>query len=127
MARVNLPGLFFNAVADPADRLAVLHAGDLSRAVEAPGRVVRGAGGRVRVVRRAGAAREWSLRLDFLSREQVRWLESHVGELLCVRDVRGNKVFGVYLGVQVDDVPMPDGLPADVSLTVTEITHSEAV
>ncbi|QDC24799.1 hypothetical protein FE374_09395 [Georgenia yuyongxinii] len=118
--------LMFNVVADPSDRLGVDTIDGFSRLEEAPGRFVRGAGGRVRVMRRAGANRSWSLGLPALTQEQTRWLEDRVGVLLCVRDNRGHKMFGTYMGTQVDEIPSTDKI-ADVSLTVTEVSWSEAV
>ena len=126
MAQVNLRGVFFNVAADPADRLAVMEGGDLARVREAPGRVVRGAGGRVRVIRRAGTAQSWSLSLPGVTGAAAVWLEDHVGQLVCVRDVRGHKVFGVFLAVDMGDVPGPDEL-VEVSLAVSEVSYSEAV
>lgn len=126
MAAITIPGFMINVVADPSDRLAVVEAGDFKRPTETPGRVVRGAGGRTRTVRRAGVARQWDLSFPLLTPAQVRWLEDRTGELVCVRHRRGHKMFGSFLRVEVTDVPSVGDL-ADVAFTVTELTFSEAV
>lgn len=126
MASVVIPGFIINRVVDPSDWLALVEVGDFKRPTEVPGRVVRGAGGRTRVIRRAGVGREWQLSFPLLTSAQVGWLEDRVGELVCVRHRRGHRMFGSFMGVDVTEVPGPDDL-ADVAFTVTEVTYSEAV
>lgn len=126
MASITIPGVRLNLVSNPADGLEVVQAGEFSRPVEIPGTVVRGAGGRVRVLRRAGVAREWSLVLPMLTQQQVRWLEDRAGQLVVVRHRRGHKLFGTYLSIDISEQVTSDEL-ASVSLKVTELTFSEAV
>lgn len=49
-----------------------------------------------------------------------------MSRVVCVRDSRGHKVFGVFDAVSSDLVRGPESLSA-VSLTITEVTFSEAV
>lgn len=125
MASVKLRAIWFNRVADPTDFLALRFVTGFSRSPEKPGEIRRGAGGRVRLFTRAGWAVSWSLSFQAVAPQQKRWLEDHAGELLCVRDDRGHKVFGSYLSVDVEEHRYNH--EADVSLTFTELTHSEAV
>lgn len=133
MAKVNLTGVWINLVDQPADRLVLHKVSQFTRNQEKPGRILRGAGGRVRVVTRAGTARSWSLRFRFLTQAQVAWLEERAGRVVCVRDGRGHRLFGTYLHVAATElayVKLADVASvklADVSLTFTEVTFSEAV
>lgn len=125
MASVTLKAIWFNRVADPADFLALRYVSGFDRAPEKPGNFRRGAGGRVRLFTRAGRELSWSLSFKAVSLAQKEWLEAHAGELLCIRDDRGGKFFGSYLGVGVGEHRYNH--EADVSLEVTEISFSEAV
>lgn len=125
MAAVQLKAVWFNVVADPSDSLALRHVTGFSRVPEKPGEIVRGAGGRVRFIRQAGRSVEWSLGFKVLTPAQKQWLEDRIGELMCFRDDRGHKIFGVYQSVDVTErLYNHEG---DVSLSVTELTYSEAV
>lgn len=122
---VNLRAIWFNPVTDPADYLALRFVTGFSRAVETPGRVARGAGGRVRVIRQAGRAVQWGLGFKALTRAQVGWLDARTGQVVCVRDDRGQKVFGTWLSMNVEERLY--NKECDVTLTFTEVTYSEAV
>ena len=125
MASVDLTTLWLNVVADPADYQWFPFMAALSRAKTKPGRTVALAGGRVRAIRQAGQAVEWEMDLPHCTPQQTAWLEQHAGDLLCARDDRGHKVFGVIWTVPVSEHSYNDD--GDVSVTLSEITFSEAV
>lgn len=87
--------------------------------------VRRLAGGRHRLIRRAGVARTFTLTLPACDRAQVDWLEAHVGELVCCRDDRGRKVFGTYLQVDVTEFRTDPDL-ASCAVTLREVYHDES-
>lgn len=124
MASVNLTTLWLNVAADPSDFQVFPYMSALSRARTKPGRTVALAGGRVRAIRQAGRVVEWQVDLPHCTPEQLAWLEAHVGDVVCARDDRGHKTFGVYWSVPVSEHSYnSDG---DVQVTLTEITFSEA-
>lgn len=125
MATVTLGTVWLNLVSDPSVSLTLPTMASLSIATGQDGEVRRLANGRLRLVKRAGQARSASVDIEGATRTEVEWLEDHVGDLLCVRDDRGRKFFGAYMGVEADEVRANDY--ANVSLVLTEVTHSEAV
>lgn len=125
MATVTLGTVWLNLAADPSDYISLPTMSSLSVSTSQPGEVRRLANGRLRVVRQAGQARGASVDADGVTEAEVDWLESHVGEVVCIRDDRGRKFFGVYLGVDVEEIRA--SVYANVSLSLTNVTHSEAV
>lgn len=125
MATVTLGTVWLNLAADPTVYLSLPTMSSLSITTGQDGEVRRMANGRLRLIRRAGQARSASVDIDGATRTEVDWLEEHVGDLLCVRDDRGRKFFGVYMSVDADEIRANDY--ANVSLALTEVTHSEAV
>lgn len=125
MPAVQLDTVWMNDAANPADVIRLRATSGLKRQAMIDGRVQVVAGGGRRVVRRAGLSRTWELALPWASRAQVDWLEAHQGRTVTCRDHRGHKVHGVYLDVPVDE----NGVTQDgaVTLTLTEVTHTEAV
>lgn len=126
MAKITLRGSAFNSVTNPSDGIQLIEAGAFSHPTAVPGTMVRGAGGRVRLITHAGTNRSWSLTFPMVSATQVRWLEDHVGELVIARHRRGQKIIGTYLEVKVTE-ETGYGDPATVDLTLTELTFTEAV
>lgn len=125
MARVNIRGVRINLAADPASGVSLHPVPSFARVTERPARVVRFAGGRTRVIARAGKDRAWRLSALFVPAVDVAWLEEHAGELVCVRDPRGHKMFGTFTQVSADEVPYRRS--ANLALTFVELTHSEEV
>lgn len=125
MSAVELCAIWLNMADDPSDRMDFEFVGSFSRDVESPARVETLAGGRRRVIRRAGLTRGWSVSLTACTREQIGWLEDRVGQTVCARDDRGHKVFGVFVSVPVSEHLYNE--EGDVALSLTEITYSEAV
>lgn len=126
MATVDLRTLWLNLASDPSQAASFPYMSALTWTKEQPGEVRRYANGRLRVVRRAGKPKSADVALPGCDRAQVDWLEEHVGRVVCVRDDRGRKVFGVYLAVAVTELSLPRGR-ADVSLSLAEVTYSEVV
>lgn len=123
---VDLGAVFVNDAADPSDFARFDSPTGLVVTTSVRGDVRTMANGRTRVVTRAGTPRTAQVSLEYLTRPDVDWLESHVGDLLCFRDHLGRKFFGVYFDVPVTEVQYVSDR-ADLSLSLTEVTHSEAV
>lgn len=83
------------------------------------------ANGRLRSVTRTGRTRSAQVDVENATRAELGWLEEHVGQLVCVRDDRGRKMFAVYYDVPVEEMLGQPGY-GGVSLSLTEVTHSEA-
>ena len=136
-AAVDLTAVFLNDAADPADFLALEYAGD-ALSVNTTARVeVRQLVGRTRLVRRGTDTSEsFTVTFEGCTREQAAWLRGHVGTLLCIRDHVGTKFFGVYAEAPREvDTRYPNHRDPGatrqarirVSLTITQVTHSEAI
>jgi hypothetical protein len=59
-------------------------------------------------------------------REKVAWLEGHVGELMCARDDRGRKVYGLYSKVETGEYRTEPEL-GDIALDFVEVSHDEGL
>ena len=126
MARVDLGAIFLNDMADPSDFLRLVYVRSFSKKHGAVGEVRRFAGGRTRLIRRAGRDVSWQLTFGTTTPDQKAWLVEHAGRLLCIRDDRGGKVFGTYLSVPWDERTW--SMDAEnVQLDFVELTHSEEV
>jgi hypothetical protein len=126
MATVQLRTLWLNLASDPSQAMSFPYMSALTWSKEQPGEVRRYANGRTRIIRRAGQTRTAEVTLTGCNREQIDWLEEHVGDLVCVRDDRGRKVFGAYLIVPVAEAQHRRDR-GDVSLSLAEVSFSEAV
>lgn len=125
MATVTLGTVWLNLASDPSVSLSLPTMATLTINTGQDGEVRRLANGRLRLVKRAGQARSASVDIEGATRTEVEWLEDHVGDLVCVRDDRGRKFFGVYMAVDADEIRANDY--ANVSLALVEVTHSEVV
>lgn len=125
MASVALKTLWLNDALDLADarEFPLMSALQVTSAVQ--GEVRPRANGRQVFVRRAGIARTFTVTLRHCDREQIDWLDGKLGSLLLVRDDRGRKAYAVYREVPVDEIGHTG--EGHVSLTLTEVSHSEAV
>jgi len=97
----------------------------LAVATSQSGEVRQYAGGRTRLVLKAGTPRNISLDLPELDRTQVTWLESHVGQIVLVRDDRGRKIWAAYITAGVDETQGDTTASAGISLT--EVSFTEVV
>lgn len=120
MARVSFKGVWVNLVADPSQRMVLRTVPQFERVPTKQGRVVRGAGGLTRVIQRRGRAVPWRLSAHLVPREAADWIEEHVGDLVCLRDSRGHKVFGTYFSAPLRETNQLATVSLD--LTVEEIT-----
>lgn len=125
MATVTLTTLWLNDATDLTDYRSFPLMNQLRATPQTPGEVRLYANGRFRSIKRAGAQQQLAATLAACDRDQVDWIEAHAGRLLLVRDDRGRKFYGTYYGPTIDEHPYDD--EADVTLTLVEISHSEAV
>lgn len=96
--------------------------------VETPqvaGNVRAYANGRQRTVSSASKPRQVAFTFTLMSAADAATLAAWNGQLVLVRDAFGLKVWGSYFQTQRTQQPAPN--VNDVTLTVTEVTHSESV
>lgn len=125
MSTVTLATIVLNDAADPADVLVLNRMTKYRRQPAKGGRVQPVAGGGRRAIVSAGQHQTWTVSISKAPRAAVDWIEAHVGRVVCIRDDSGQKLFGVYLAADVEEVPYPR--TASVDLELTEVTWSEAV
>lgn len=128
---LDLCSIWMNAAADLGDMMAFQYAGDsiaLSGSIDGE---VRKLATRRRVIRSAGAKVYLNPSLTLLrcSATQRQWLRDHLGQVLCVRDHVGTKVYAVYFQApfEVSTFPREDTYFTDVNLSMEQVDHSEAV
>lgn len=124
MASVTFGRLWLN----PADDLAAGRSFRLHEITAGPsleGEFNRYAGGRIRLITRAGGAKQThQVKLKHCDRAAIDQLEDWIGRVLLVRDPDGRRFFGAYLQMPVEERIIRTG---DVSLTFTEVTVNESV
>lgn len=125
MASILLDTVWLNAASDPSDYASFPLMSALAVATSQSGEVRQYAGGRTRLVLKAGTPRNISLDLPELDRTQVTWLESHVGQIVLVRDDRGRKIWAAYITAGVDETQGDTTASAGISLT--EVSFTEVV
>lgn len=125
MASITLSELWLHNGADLADYVTSQGFASQSSDRSARGEVRTYAGGRQRIIRRAGTPDRITVTLPSVSRAVVTWLEDHAGQLCLLRDPRGRKIWGTFWTVSVSE-KAGSALP-DVSLELQSVTHSEAV
>lgn len=125
MTTVILATVWLSDAANSSDYMSFPLMGGLSRKRSRNASFDTMASGRQRRIISAGSPRSWSLDLPNCTRDQLDWLESHGEATLCVRDDRGHKFFA---GFSDDDIAEHAyDLEGDFTLTLQEITFSEAV
>lgn len=117
--------LWLNDAADLSDLVRFEYVESLSPSVEQPGEVRMLAGGRERLVTTAGRPKSYSWSLSRVTREQIQWIEAHVGRVLCVRDDRGRKFYGTYLTAPFNESTFSHDR-STASLTLESVTHFES-
>ncbi|HBJ72820.1 MAG TPA: hypothetical protein DDY88_03725 [Actinobacteria bacterium] len=126
MASVTLLTVWINLASDLSDYRSFSMLSSLRVVKDKPGSVNTYASGRRRLVLKAGGGYSIDLTLPQLTRDEIDWLDLHVGDLVLVRDDRGRKIWCTYLSLPIDedgsDIAYGDG-----SLSLVEITHSEIV
>lgn len=126
MTAVTLGTAWLNVASDPSDWVSLPTMSSLSVSTMQAGDVRRLANGRLRSVTRAGQMRSFDLSVESAPRAEIDWLEDHVGQVVCVRDDRGRKVFALYFAVDVEETRGNADL-GGVSVSLTEVSWSEAV
>ncbi|GAW50619.1 MULTISPECIES: hypothetical protein [unclassified Nocardioides] len=117
-----LTRLWLNDVADPSDVMS-FRIGAFTPTYGADGEIRKNAGGRLRLVLRAGVARSHSALIRRPTDSQWAWLVAHHRRLVTIRDPDGMKYVGIYLTL-TRDRPVEG---ADMTLDLSEVTSSEAV
>lgn len=127
---LDLSAIWLNTATDPSDVRSFNSIGEgLSASTKARGEVRQLANRRRLIVQGSGGALDLSesmqVTLVRCDREEVAWLKARTGVLMCVRDHVGTKFYGTWLEAprQVDS-RYRDRI--DVSLTIDQVTHSEA-
>lgn len=123
-ASVVLSTTFLSLQADP---LNALQLGVSSKTITSTvsGRMAQYAGGRFRAVSQAGLSRSAAVTFTLVNLDDRTTLEGWVGQMVCYRDPQGTKMFGVYFSAGMVSKIAPN--VADVSVTINEVTFSEAV
>ena len=125
MASVSFDDLWLNPVDDLGSGRP-FHLHGLIQQPEVQGEFRLYAGGRQRLIIRAGGLKEapYTVTLKLCDAAEVAQLRAWAGTVLCVRDCNGGKFFGAYLKPQIEWV-LAD--TANVTLQITEVSHDEAV
>jgi hypothetical protein len=127
-AIVNLKGLWLNSYNDPGDALVLPLAPGWSEDDTVDGEVTTYAGGRTRLLTRAGRARTLTPAFRLLTGAQVAAVRARAGTLQWVRASTGGKWCGVFLDPSVTWTARSGALHlARVTFTLTEVTASEVV
>lgn len=123
---VNPGAVVISLASNSANAVTFQNATALKATKSVDGTVRKLANGRYRAVVRDGSRRTYELALQLCDRNQIDWLEDHVGAVVLVRDDRGRKVYATYFEVPVQELTFRTDY-GDVTLTITEITHKEDV
>ena len=127
---VSLCGLWLNDAADLSDRVAFEYASGRSPNTQVDLEVRTHVSGRRRLIVKSRAYETYDWKLSWVDEDQRAWLRAHVGRLVCVRDGRGAKWYGVYAAMPTDLLDKADGWDgpnrSNVSVSLTEVSHSES-
>lgn len=123
MASVALDTIWLHDADNEADRIELEWASGLTRNPDEQVDVRRMASGRYRSFQPEPNPTTWQISFDLATAREVEWLDTHRNRHICVRDHRGQKMFGTYAGVP-ETVLTADGRSA-LTLTITEVTVSE--
>jgi len=131
---LDLSTVWLNSQLDPSDFISFPFMASLSVESAVQGEV-RSYGGsrtttltrpaRLRSVQVGGLRRSVKLSLRALTREQVAWLETHIGQVVLVRDDRGRRLWATYWAAPIDEHQYND--EAESSLDLSEVTVNEVV
>lgn len=125
-AEVALTTVWLNLASDLSDYQTFPSMSSLNVTTKRPGEARVNANGRTRLIRKPANMQTFSLSLPSCTRAQINWLELNAGKLMLVRDDRGRKVWCVYFEPSVEETS-GDIDQGDVTLSLVEITYSEAV
>lgn len=124
MATVTLDRAWLSLAGDPSVALSFFTTGRSDERSK-PGEVRRYANGRLRAVSRVGSAQTLPVTARSLTPAQVERLDSWRGTVVLFRDVWGRKMYGTFFTIAVAD--WPDRASHDVTFTLAQVSHSEAV
>lgn len=126
MATVTLDRLWVHDADDPASyiKLRLEAAQDESTRSD---EVVVSLTGRRRHVRTPQNSRVVDYKCSLVARQDAEQLEDWAGQLLLFRDPRGRKFYGVTNDVETVEVPGVGTGLVDLSFSVEEVDHDEAV
>ena len=125
-----LTAVWLNSAANPADLVALRYPGDSVGLTSTTRAEVRQLASRRRIVRRGRQVYvAGSLKFSWCTPEQVRWINDHIGEVVCVRDHVGTKVFGAYTEAPRDvwTYPVRGVYYSDLSVDFEQLDYSEAI
>lgn len=128
---VELSAVWFNDASDLSDVRSFAYVGDSLSANTVARVEVRQLANRRRIIRQgsvtgADLVESMSVTLVRCSREEVAWLRSKTGALMCVRDHVGTKFFGTWVEAP-RDVQSAYRDRIDVKLSIDQVTFPEAV
>jgi hypothetical protein len=124
-AVTTLKTVWINLASDTTQFQSFSLMSSLQVTTEQPGEVRQYAGGRLRIVRKAGLRRAISCSLPECSRDQIAFLEANVGQVMCFRDDRGRKIWATYLVAPVSENAF--NINGNVTLALNEVTHTDVV
>lgn len=122
MAEIALRTLWLTPVNDTDDSMSFPFMSEFARSRSVEGSRRTYGNGRKRSTSSASSTEDWTASLPALTRAQLSWLSSHVGQALCARDDRGGLIFCVYYGVDVTEHQYNE--EGDTSLQLSEISYS---
>lgn len=124
MASVTLTSIWLQNVADLTTALQ-LHSTSLVETNSQDGTVRPYANGRQRTVTTASKPRSVALSFTLVSAADAATLKSWAGQLVLVRDPFGLRMWGSFFTLARNQQVAPN--VNDLSVTFTEVTHSDAV
>lgn len=125
MPSVTLQTLWLNLATDLTDYQSFQFMSALGSSPQQNVAINSYAGGRQRAIRTPGTAQQLGATLPACTPGQRAWLEQHAGELMCARDDRGRKFYGLYTSPSTAEHQYND--EADVDITINEVTVTEVV
>jgi hypothetical protein len=125
MASIQLYGVWIAPADDLGDQLVLNAAVSLTGSKARAGEVRTYADGRQRLILGAAAPAGASVSAARVDRTTREWLDSHIGDLMLLRDGRGRLLWGSYLALDAEEQP---GLPySSLSFDFLEVSHSVEV
>lgn len=127
MARISLDTVWLTAQDKSGawtDTIELVSASDLQQTESSNLRVRNATGDRSLATILPGATQTWRVDCKLAVSYEVEWLRDHRGQLVCVRDMLGRRIFGVYS--EVSGTPYVTQTHYQTSITVTQVDYGEA-
>ena len=121
MAILSLTKIWVNLVLTGAGVAA--YSSERGFSAQVAGDVRTYAGGRQRAITAPGKRRQFAFKLRDVSDLDRATLDAWAGKLVCVRDYRGNKYFGIYFDLSITE--RRTLALNDISMTLTEVSFLE--